>query len=238
MPTLEVTPEMIGADRTRLALSPLENVMLWPHDPEQRKVAAAAAGARFLVDGAPATGSVTLDAADLRDLLMDLTAAQPLEQVEQTAKQPFTRGFVAGLIFLDTLHARSTGGRRNLQQIKSQIAAKLKGKPHFESLAASTVENHVWTIYRPVAHFWGAWVRKGLVALAAGAKPVFPCSVADLPEFLALSEALRSMGERCKLREDRTLLDPKRTWSIPKDLALPEISLTWDDDPLKPSKMG
>jgi hypothetical protein len=227
VPVLDITAEAIGPHRTRLALSRIENVMLWPHDERQRESAGSTALATWFSDNLPRTDFLTLEPTDAGDLMRWLTRTTPPDQVEEAAKQPFVRGIVAGIIFLQALEAKATRRNRNLQQIKADVREQLSSIAPFEKLASSTLETYVWGRYSPVVHFWGAFIRKGFDSVAAKTGAVFPCTLADLPDFLATSEAFRVAGEQCKLRSDRTLLDPSRTWRVPGGLPIPSFSLDW-----------
>lgn len=222
MPELELTPEMIGPDRDRLTLSYISGVMLWPNDPAQRAQAAEGAYAanmreitnQYAMAVGPDKPGPALG--DLVSIFARLANAPPLPQIHRSAQVPFARGVVTGLIFRQALQAYKTGRNRNLQQIKAAISRALGGKPGFESLSPSTIENLVWTIYRPVAHYWAA---SALLGYETGAT-VDPCRLRDLPRFLGLSEALRTDGEQTSTGPGKTLLDPGRTWRVPDSLRL------------------
>jgi hypothetical protein len=122
---------------------------------------------------------------------------------------------------LDTLHAINTSRKRGLQQIKSNAIKKFKGQPYFEKLSRSTVENLVWTPYKPVAHLWAAYRYWSDERKVAGEKPIFPCRHEDLPEWLALAEQWRRQGEAARVGQGGALLSPGKTWAVPPEISLP-----------------
>jgi hypothetical protein len=225
MPELQLTPEMVGAGRTRLVLGEIiEPGMLWPNDAARRATAAAAARAKHVEESIPADDHpVVLRGFDLRVLVENLASAPPLADIQDSARQPFCRGVLAGTIFLETLHARKTGRNRNLQQIKLDATRRFSAHPAFQRLSASTVENSIWKVYRPVSHLWAA----SIYGAVADGEP-FPCSVSNLPQFLSFAEALRADGVTCQLGQGGTLLDPIRTWSVPAAVPLPPTQVSWD----------
>jgi hypothetical protein len=228
MPVLELTPEMVGPDRTRLSLSPIENIMLWPDDPTQRSIAANIARATYLQQRVPSEGQVTLPANDFSGMIQSLLSMPALGPFREKAKLPFTHGIVAGLIFLTTLKARQSGRNRNLQQIKADIARDPKTMGIVSRISPSTIENEIWGPYSSVAHFWGAFLWRSFNRAGARTPAEFPCNIADVLRFLALSDVLRLAGERCKVGRGRTLLNPGKTWQLPADLPLPTVSLALD----------
>lgn len=225
MPVLDLTPEMVGPGRTRLTLAYIESVMLWPHDEEARLASLEAAGAQYFQEQLPPSGPVTVDAV----AITRARSALPLPILHARAALPFSRGVIAGMIFQEALHAKQTGRNRNLQQIKSDVRKRYVGKPHFRDLSMSTIENHIWAVYRAAAHLWAAYLHAAL-----GGDDTWPCSLDRLSEFLVLGEGLRKAGEDCITQKPRTLLEPDKTWRTPPTICLPTIRFDWQ--PLRTSK--
>jgi hypothetical protein len=83
MPLLEITPDTIGPNRTRLALAYIESVMLWPDNEGQRHESAKTSTATFVRDAITAVPAARRAAesaewADWAELLAD---AYPLRHV-------------------------------------------------------------------------------------------------------------------------------------------------------------
>ncbi|WP_264715107.1 hypothetical protein [Limobrevibacterium gyesilva] len=234
MPYLDLTDEMIGPKRTRLSLTYIEGVMLWPHDEAARKSAwDTAYGAHLLetlAKAAPRTESpVPVDARDALLTMNFLANARPLPEVQESAKAACARGFVAGEILRLALTERHSGAEAGITAIKSKIAEGLQGKEHFERLSLSTIENSIWRIYRPVSHLYAASFMLAQQHIAASQPHAFPCRLDELPDFLALSEKLRLNGEGHHPRQYAgTLLDPETTWAVPANLSIPEVTITWN----------
>src|ERR1035441_10642807 len=128
------------------------------------------------------------DAADVFRFLRN--APQPTAMSE-AAKLAFTRGSIAGVIFFNALSDAEVGKRLGLKAIKRDIIRKYRGHQHFEALSGGTLETAIWKIYRPVAHFLAV----SCIGVAErGIAYPFPCALADLPQFLAVSEYLRLAG--------------------------------------------
>lgn len=227
MPLLELTAEMVGPERTRLTLAYIETVMLWPNDSEQRRLAFEAAHAahtlNVLGQAIAESAPIALFPDQLLPIAAGLAAAPPLKDMQSSSMEPFVRGTVAGMIFGKALIDQETGDKSGLQAIKADIIRRYKGKPHFEKLSLSTVENLIWGVYRPVAHLWAA-----AITLATAAPFAFPCSLPGLPSYLAVAENFRLKGESTRLRQSKgTLLEPGRTWTVPSGLPLPTIEAEW-----------
>jgi hypothetical protein len=117
MPVLEVTPEMIGPNRTRLALAYIESVMLWPHDSEQRAESMKTSTATFIKEAIAAVPAArrAADAAQWIDWFSLLADAMPLRFVQQQARQPFVYGIVAGELLAAAVGEYVTDGKVKLQ---------------------------------------------------------------------------------------------------------------------------
>ncbi len=227
MPTLELTEDMVGDDRSRLTLAYIESVMLWPNDPLQRKLSLRVANAAQirhraarLIEDCGST-EIVLDVDHFLTILDVLGNAPALSEMQEAGKEPFKRGVVAACIFLETLRSERTGRARNLQQVKAGIIKRLAGKQHFEHLSQSTVENVVWRVYRPVAHLWAAYY------LVSGRNGPFPCRLREFPRFLSVSERLRLDGERFRTGRGTTLIDPFSAWTVPPELGIEPTVLEW-----------
>ena len=222
MPVLDIRAEELGENRTRLTLSYIESVMLWPNDKAMRTRAYAAARATHLHDAMQYLDDASL--LSLKDLsvVMDvLVRAPPLADVHADVMTPFARGTIAGLIFGEAMTTNRIGKPRKLQDIKTDISKRFHGNPGFGKLSSSTIENAIWKPYSPVAHLWAASHRLN------GQEAVFPCRLTDLPSFLAIAEYLRREGEAHRPKQAPPLLDAERTWKLPESLPLPNLAIHW-----------
>lgn len=220
MPELELTEAMIGPARDRRTLAYLEAVMLWPHDPERRTTALATSGAVFIRDElsklatARQGSTLTFETDHLLAIINQLAQARPVSDLQGAAREPFKRGVLAGMIMLEVMLPNPTGRPRSLQQVKSALIGRLAGMSDFQRLSASTMENLIWQVYRPVAHLWAA----SCMAMIAGSP--FPCRLHELPGWLGMVEQHRLDGLQWRTGRGTTLLDPDRTWSFPPALRI------------------
>jgi hypothetical protein len=100
MPVLEITPEMVGANRTRLATDYIFSVMLWPDadDADERAEWMRTCRAGFIrqaISGVPAA-LCTVEAAELLALHSQALDAMPPRILSDRANQPYRYGFLAG----------------------------------------------------------------------------------------------------------------------------------------------
>jgi len=221
MPYLEMTPELLEPEPTKVALAYVEALMLWPDDPKKRERALYAAAAIELGRTArrieESGKNAVIDSSHVNLLLH----ASPPEEIRASAVVPFRRGAITAEIFCRTLHDERVGLRRGLQAAKNEARVQYEKQQDFEHLSGGTIEK-IWAVYQPVAHLWGAW--KFMVS----ANYPFPCRLADLPDFLAKAEALRLDGEACHLRQSKKpLLNPQTTWVLPDRLRIPHVKVVW-----------
>jgi hypothetical protein len=104
-----------------------------------------------------------------------------------------------------TLKVSQEGARRHVQQKKNTYA--IEG-----------LQNNWWPKFRPVSHLWAAHL-----AIWNPKYPSFPCTLDELPDFLATAEYLRCRAERRPLARqgEKTLLPIGTAWAIHPDVPLP-----------------
>jgi len=139
---LEITPAMVGPDRTRLGLNYIENVMLWPSDADQRNEATKTATAKFIQDAISAVPAArrAADAAEWLDWYALAADAFPLRHLQEQAKKPFVHGVIAGeLLGTIVFEHLKTPGSIKLEHFKAKLttrwAAEQPYRPGFRSAA-------------------------------------------------------------------------------------------------------
>jgi hypothetical protein len=223
MPLMEITPEMVGPNRTGLAVSYVQAIMLWPNDLPQREQAMGAAEANAIaanIDTAPPSL--------LPELAMRLAEAVPLKTIWQQAEKPRVQGFMAGELLWAAISEHKNGGIGKFQSIKTEILAKyaerynsgLKDSASFK-LKSSTLETNIWAKYKSVSHLWAAYI---LTTTSKDA--TFPCHLSEFPNFLGLSECLRRVGQDIPfIRRGERLLVEDQQWRPPAHIDLPQFTL-------------
>jgi hypothetical protein len=132
------------------------------------------------------------------------------------------------MILISALNNSRAGQARTLESVKVEIRKSVADRPNFAQISDSTIENTIWSHYKPVASLWAAYLRIIMDYHVSNAEPGFPCRLDDLARFLGFAESVRRAGEACKLRQSRTtLLDPKTSWVVPPEVALPHFDIDW-----------
>jgi hypothetical protein len=216
MTYLELTPEMVGPNRTRLSLIPLETAMLFPHEADWREWAGRAALYEFIRERPDGGESLSREEPSLLlDIAAGMQTAPSFEAIKQRVCRHCTYGVVASSILSQALTL--PGGGQGLNAIKSALQERLESHPEFfPKLSQSTIDNIAWKHFKAVSHLHLA---HGLVWIARGAtKYPFPCHYDDLPVFLKTAESIRLEGEQTPLRQKAgTVLDPRQTWKVPSN---------------------
>src|SRR4051794_9628895 len=97
MPIFELSEDEL-ANPTRLTLSRLENLMLWPADTSLQQEAAETAAAVYAIDQARSLPMISATGAEIADLLKLALDALPPTCIQARAKDHFQRGVIAGRI--------------------------------------------------------------------------------------------------------------------------------------------
>jgi hypothetical protein len=98
----------------------------------------------------------------------------------------------------------------------------------------SAIKQRKWPKYKSVAHLWCAyrdWMGDSAESIQKGAENSFLLSE-NLPTFLAAAEQIRIYAEN-SVTGKQPKLDPRETWKVPSDYALPKIEIqlptyNWD----------
>jgi len=221
MPLLEITPEMVGPQRSCLALDYIASVMLWPgpEDAEARAEMMRTANAvhlRATVYSVPAANAVLPGVADAM-----LDALPPRVIVERNATR-YYHGVLAGEFLAAAVLDAAAGTRPQLESYKTALANR-SGHPRAE-ISRSTFVNTIWPRFRAAGHLWAAYTYE----LFHGTRHLAPpCSLERLPEFLAFADFFRRQAMEIKLpqRPRDALLSGRSLWVLPTGLPLPRIEL-------------
>src|SRR5262249_46028631 len=90
-------------------------------------------------------------------------------------------------------------------------------------ISQSTLENVVWSRYKPVSHLWAAYVQT-----AINGNSVFPCMLRDYAKFLGLAEYFRQTAEAIPLsHRGEKLPTAGKQWRVPPEIPLPPIKLVF-----------
>ena len=188
MPDLDLTPEMVGPQRTRRTLAYLESVMLWPDNSEKQKELFAAGSAETTLIAARASGRLTTDE------LQQVRDAPPLPVFEEDErKDRYLIGTLIGFVVLQMLEFPMYGIEATISDVAGKMlsarigkfSSKFRGKGPGESNFRHIHTNY-WPKLVPVAHLWGAtssspdWAKD---------KASFPCPLNELPQFLAVASS-------------------------------------------------
>lgn len=197
--------------------------MLFPNDAGLQDQAWGSCTADMMLS-AIERGGVELDDLGEPGVVARLLRTAPRAVDLQTkAHQAYRYGLAAGQILTEMIGADA----RN--EVVSMVRAKKKVSEHLTVLNArsmSTIENTVWKTFRPVAHFWAAYLDLALEACDQDEKYPFPCSVKTLAEFLGTTQSFLERGLSIRAdRSARTVLVPDETWTLPTHLDLPRFTL-------------
>ncbi|WP_119461886.1 hypothetical protein [Rhodospirillaceae bacterium SYSU D60014] len=233
MPYLDLTPEMVGPQRTPLVLSYLENLMLWPDDEQKRARAIEAGKGQFMLDNIKAwpAQADALKLPIVADLFQEALAKPPLAQVREDAETPHLHGMIAGWIPVQYLiRSEVEGSYVKLEDLKDEIVGYLKQRLNMQrGISVFTINTTILPRYRPVQHLWAAHVAR---LDPSTTEYIFPCPLPDLPDFLALAEAIRVKAEgtaphRQSVKSGGALLPPGVALAVPPSIPLPEVTLKW-----------
>jgi hypothetical protein len=170
LPILDL-PASCTTNPTRLDVAKSEAIMLWPDDPAERARARASAFVQFGRD-LMRRGMLPNDLiAQLADLAVD--APRPADLIEAAHNQ-FVRGMVSGIVVYraigyQRIDAKKAAITRNVEEMSKLFWRRYRLRPQ-------TIHNTVLPTFRPVSHFWAAYVKA-----AFDEHYEFPCKVAGLP---------------------------------------------------------
>jgi hypothetical protein len=182
------------ASPNRTDIDIVSAIMLWPDDEAMRARAIETSFVALLH-----TAADQLSRGDLLELVSLAKDATPVDQIHETTRRRMIDGARAGLYLRETVGHISL--KRNISM--KALAAKVATLP--PQLNAHTFENSIWPRYRPVSHFWAAWLHLGETASEHSVQ-AFPCSGNQLQHFLGLAEGFREIGERTKTKQSPSMV--------------------------------
>lgn len=158
--------------------------MLFPDDPTARGECFDSAIATGLSNGDFVPGA---NSPPNLPFQVALNAWEPRRR-DAMVELPMVHGAIAGGILADVVGAAQTGEPISMGTAISRAARAFCYKRPKWKVTPKTINNSIWPRFRPVAHFWAAYIDK---------RPAdsFPCSPWNLHEFLSTAEAYRLLGE-------------------------------------------
>jgi hypothetical protein len=136
-------------------------------------------------------------------------------------KTEFLWGTIAGRILWEAVFsAVMQEGASPIPEVKQSLAKELVK----ERVSQKHIDNVIWPRYRPVAHLWAA---RKIRHDAGREQKHFPCSIAELPTFLATAEELRDKGESLRLPRspEASILRKGDAIRLPDLVSLPGVTL-------------
>ena len=207
MPFLPIDSTIVS-NPSRAHLSIIESWMLWPDDEVKRADAYTSA---VVAIGCDLKRETKLSPETLEDLV-DLAAnAIPLDHLREMAMTPYQQGLMAGNILIAAIDGKDAkGNRMKLGEIYKKLTKLFAPR---RGLNSSFVHK-IWEKYHSVSHFWAAHIE---FSEGRPSRPVFPCELQEVIEFLWLSEDWRRKGESTKTRPraPSTILRPGECVRVP-----------------------
>lgn len=189
----------------------VQGMMLWPEDQSARERLCKAEAIRLAAsrgDRLPVT---------IARRVFALTAeAPPIAELRKNADDRHAHGWIAGEILRRAVdQAGREGDNVNLREIIGQIVKayapyRSAGKVHLTP-SVKTIVNTIWPRYRPVAHFWAAFLGR----IENGAGRAFPCSLDELPAFLKSARRYLGAGQEARTKQG-PVLRPGESVGIPE----------------------
>jgi hypothetical protein len=217
----------LSADISRFDVTFVEAVMLWPGETEAQGQAFERSVVEIVKPGFGA-----LPATVNADLFALADAAYPLPAIQARATKPHLHGMIAGKV-LNNLLALITCDPDNASMAKAiemalPTAKQLSSSTFNCTISSSTFNHTIWPKFRCVAHLWAAYLSRVMF----DDRRDFPCSVGDLPAFLADAEGYRVMGESRKTKQSpkNTILPAGETiqFRLPESVAVEPTVLCFD----------
>lgn len=160
-----------------------------------------------------------------------------IDTVLREAETQRWRGVFSGRVLLTTLKLKQLNYKPHKNKAVfavSKTYSDIKdsfSKDDKKAKAFRRDEKKDWEDFVSVAHFWAAYVT--LKDNDLGFEDILSSKVETL---LSIGELFRKEAEPFKaVGSSTTLLNPEKTWKVPKDYPLPEVSLEYpqDDSELK-----
>lgn len=225
MPDLKITPDHLSSKRFRmpLPLAYLKAVMLWPDNAEKcldsQRMDVAQKLFREVERGRQSAPDVMVAMPSGVAEALYWAPSQPAFKRERWTR--YYQGIIIGGAVVSMLLSPEVKFAAMLaawaEEGTKVLAAPECKKPKIQ-LGWRNIETNVWPKLRPVAHLWAAFRTSHVWAKTF----TFPCSVEELPEFLAAAEYLRLVGARRRFgRGNGALFEADAMWVYPQEVELP-----------------
>lgn len=226
MPELDIAPAHLSQPH-RVTLDYINSVMLYPGDAEGRERAFGAARVQHIICETERMGREGWECDYDTFILVLKFAAKypPLEQIQEDLKPRMLKGATAGHLLREYIGRSAIMRPGSARSSMSAIKKEISGYSGAMKFSSSTVDNVIWPEYRSVSHLWAAWVE---IKLNGGDVGASPCTIEELPQFLATARMFQDIGCVTTPRQSNKgmLLDEERLWCIPRDLELPECEFS------------
>ena len=211
--------EVSVAQPTRTDLDRVGALMLWPDDQEMRDRAIETSFVALLH-----TVSDHLSRGDLVELVSLAKDATPLTQIHDAARQRFIDGARSGIYLRETVGHVSLDRKVSMKTLAVDVATIPP------TMSPHTFENTIWPRFRPVSHFWAAWLHMTQVSGKNGR--AFPCGGDQLAQFLGLAEGFRQLGEQTRTKQSPSMvLRSNDSIRVSPDMAIEVIAPEFDVKP-------
>jgi hypothetical protein len=209
---LDLRPDCLDRP-SRLDVGFVEAIMLWPDDKDRKFRDALTL--RHGIKTGELGGLLPEELENAMQILDELGRYEDvLKEVRNTK---FDRGKAAGIILYRLVQNNFSGDLKfGLTEVKRRVQKTFK-----PPISPSSMER-IWKDYLPVAHLWAAWLHRKFDNLS---EP-FPCSVANLGNFLARAEWYADWGTSIKLSQspNGAILQAERLIRAPQGLILPAVT--------------
>jgi hypothetical protein len=216
---LALDPSCLTAP-TQVDLDKIKAAMLWPNDEDRRHRALKAAYAQHLIDANGLPDPKTMNAEELRELVVLMRSAGTIEAFADSIVLAFRRGVSAGYALCEAvgLSLLSPETPVSLRPIKEKFSASVSGET---SRKPATMQAD-WDEYRSVASLWAAYVHR----IDGNGKEPWPCALTEIGEFLSIAECFRRQAEAVRPKQaNRPLLTPGESVLLPASINLPVTNL-------------
>jgi hypothetical protein len=221
-PFLQIHPDNVGPNRNRAVLGYIESVMLFPDNELKRDRAIAATAAETIIELISETTVVGKEVAEV------LRKAPEIPALDDELKRRFSIGVAVGKVVVEMICDSSA----TLDVLFSKAQNEFNKARHNLSIETPTIQNvqkNWWPRFRSVAHLWAASVML---------PERFPCSLDNVPQFLATAEYVRYLAQRRELvrQDDAKLLEFGTALAVPTAVPLPfpPIAIEGHREPWQP----
>jgi hypothetical protein len=214
-PVLDLGPDCIMKPNI-VHLAEIKAVMLWPNNEAARHISMQVAVLQLGRDLMHKGNFPVSEIASWADAAFE--ALPRAAKVMEAEGHRFKLGLRAGQILLEAVFRGRTESVA-IFPIIEEVTRQYTGRDATNSKA---INNEVWTPFRPVAHFWAAF----LLTWNRNDDRAFPCRRDNLLTFLGAVDKLRQLGEQNPhVARGRPVLRAGESVLVPDCIVLPEIEI-------------